>query len=165
MRAPKERFDFIEEFLKRVFDGDLHAKRILSLANGTLGVMTGAALAVSLVGQALATARGLVAKSAIKQVDRLLSNAGVAPWDLFGSWIAEVVGERREIVVAMDWTDFDRDNQCTLALHLVTSHGRATPLLWLTVDKDELKDQRNDFEDLWCAGTNRQGVDGASPLQ
>ena len=148
MRAPKERFDFIQEFLKRVFDGDLHAKRILSLANGTLGVMTGAALAVSLVGQALATARGLVAKSAIKQVDRLLSNAGVAPWDLFASWIAEVVGERREIVVAMDWTDFDRDNQCTLALHLVTSHGRATPLLWLTVDKDELKDQRNDFEDL-----------------
>jgi len=29
-----------------------------------------------------------------------------------------------------------------------TRHGRATPLLWLTVDKDELKDQRNDFEDL-----------------
>jgi hypothetical protein len=131
MRAPKERFDFIQGFLKRVFDDDLHAKRILSLANGTLGVMTGAALAVSLVGQALATARGLVAKSAIKQVDRLLSNAGVAPWHLFGSWIAEVVGERREIVVAMDWTDFDRDNQCTLALHLVTNHGRATPLLWL----------------------------------
>ena len=87
-------------------------------------------------------------ESKIKQVDWLLSNAGVAPWDLFGSWIAEVVGARREIVVAMDWTDFDRDNQCTLALHLVTSHGRATPLLWLTVDKDELKDQRNDFEDL-----------------
>ena len=40
------------------------------------------------------------------------------------------------------------DNQSTLALHLVTRHGRATPLLWLTVDKDELKNQRNDFEDL-----------------
>ena len=59
-----------------------------------------------------------------------------------------MVGERREIVVAMDWTDFDADNQSTLALHLVTRHGRATPLLWLTVDKDELKNQRNDFEDL-----------------
>jgi hypothetical protein len=35
-----------------------------------------------------------------------------------------------------------------LALHLVTGHGRATPLLWLTVGKDELKDRRNDFEDL-----------------
>lgn len=148
MRASKERFDFIHEFLSRTFGGDLHAKRILSLANGTLGVMTGAALAVSLIGQALAAARGLLAKSAIKQVDRLLSNVGVAPWDLFGSWVREVVGPRREIVVAMDWTDFDADNHATLALHLVTRHGRATPLLWLTVDKDELKDQRNDFEDL-----------------
>jgi len=101
-----------------------------------------------LIGQALAQARGLFAKSAIKQVDRLLSNAGVVPWDLFASWVREVVGERREIVVAMDWTDFDADNQSTLALHLVTRHGRATPLLWLSVDKDELKNQRNDFEDL-----------------
>ena len=148
MRAPKERFDFVHQFLKRVFIDDLHAKRVLSLANGALGVMTGAALAVSLIGQALAQARGLFAKSAIKQVDRLLSNAGVVPWDLFASWVREVVGERREIVVAMDWTDFDADNQSTLALHLVTRHGRATPLLWLTVDKDELKNQRNDFEDL-----------------
>ena len=137
MRAPKERFDFVHEFLNRVFIEDLHAKRVLSLANGTLGVMSGAALAVSLIGQALAKARGLFAKSAIKQVDRLLSNAGVVPWDLFGSWVREVVGSRREIVVAMDWTDFDADNQSTLALHLVTRHGRATPLLWLTVDKDE----------------------------
>ena len=148
MRAPKERFDFVHQFLNRVLIDDLHAKRILSLANGTLGVMSGAALAVSLIGQALAKARGLLAKSAIKQVDRLLSNAGVVPWDLFAPWVREAVGPRREIVVAMDWTDFDADNQSTLALHLVTRHGRATPLLWLTVDKDELKNQRNDFEDL-----------------
>jgi hypothetical protein len=133
--------------LSRIFADDLHAKRVLSLANGVLGVMTSAALAVSLVGQALAQARGILPKSGIKQVDRLLSNSGVEPWDLFGSWAREIVGERREIVVAMDWTDFDADNQSTLALHLVTNHGRATPLIWLTVDKDELKNRRNDFED------------------
>ena len=69
-------------------------------------------------------------------------------WDLFAPWVREVVGRREAIVVAMDWTDFDADNQATLALNLITRHGRATPLLWLTVDKDELKDQRNDFEDL-----------------
>ncbi len=39
------------------------------------------------------------------------------------------------------------DDQSTLALHLVSGHGRASPLLWLSVWKDELKDQRNDFED------------------
>jgi len=92
MRGASRRFDFVHEFVIRVFADDLHAKRILSLANGTLGVMTGAALAVSLIGQALAQARGLMSKSAIKQVDRLLSNAGVVPWDLFGSWVGEVVG-------------------------------------------------------------------------
>ena len=81
MRAPKEQFDFVHEFLNRVFIDDLHAKRVVSLANGALGVITGAVLAVSLIGQALAKARALIAKSAIKQVDRLLSNAGVVPWD------------------------------------------------------------------------------------
>ncbi len=37
MRAPKERFDFVHELVNRVFIDDLHAKRVLSLANGTLG--------------------------------------------------------------------------------------------------------------------------------
>jgi Transposase DDE domain len=147
MRAAADRIEFVHEFLSRVFADDLHAKRVQSLANGALGVMTSAALAVSLIGQALAQVRAILPKSGIKQVDRLLSNAGVVPWDLFGAWVREVVGERREIVVAMDWTDFDADNQSTLALHLVTNHGRAMPLIWLTVDKDELKNQRNDFED------------------
>ena len=147
MRAPAERIDFVHEFLSRVFAEDLHAKRVESLANGALGVMRSAALAVSLIGQALAQARAILPKSGIKQVDRLLSNTGIVLWDLFGAWVREVVGERRAVVVAMDWTDFDADNQSTLALHLVTNHGRAMPLLWLTVDKDELKNQRNDFED------------------
>jgi hypothetical protein len=145
--VPAERIDFVHEFLSRVFAEDLHAKRVQSLAHGALGVMTSAALAVSLIGQALAQARAILPKSGIKQVDRLLSNTGVVLWDLFGAWVREVVGEKRAVVVAMDWTDFDSDNQSTLALHLVTTHGRAMPLLWLTVDKDELKNQRNDFED------------------
>jgi len=148
MRKSIDRMELVHDFLKRTFSGSLHAKRILSLANGTLGVLTGASLAVSIIGHALAQARGLMDRHAIKQVDRLLSNAGVVVWDLFAPWAREVVGQRKAIVVAMDWTDFDADNQATLALTLLTRHGRATPLLWLTVDKDELKDQRNDVEDL-----------------
>ena len=148
MPHPVKTVEFVETYLGGVFGGELHAKRVESLANGALGVMSGASLAVSVIGQSLAQARGLLGKHAIKQVDRLLSNPGVAVWDLFPAWIAEVVGERKSIVVAMDWTDFDADDQATLALSLVTNHGRATPLLWLTILKDELKNQRNDFEDL-----------------
>src|SRR3954462_5896167 len=54
---------------------------------------------------------------------------------------------RPEILVAMDWTDLDHDDQATLVLSLVTGHGRAAPLLWLSVWKDELKNQCNAFED------------------
>jgi uncharacterized protein (DUF1501 family) len=40
--------------------GNLHAKPIGTLANGTLGVMTSASLAVSIIGHSLAQARGLI---------------------------------------------------------------------------------------------------------
>jgi hypothetical protein len=151
MNPPIKRVEFVQKYLDDIFAKDLHAKRVMSLANGALGVMTGASLAVSMIGQSLAQARGLLSKHAIKQVDRLLSNQGIVVWDMFAAWVAEVVGARKRIVVAMDWTDFDADDQATLALSLVTNHGRATPLLWLSVLKDELKDQRNDFEDLCLA--------------
>ena len=151
MNRPIKRVEFVQNYLDGIFAEDLHAKRVKSLVNGVLGVMTGASLAVSIIGQSLAQARGLLGKHAIKQVDRLLSNQGIVVWDMFPPWVAEVVGERKTIVVAMDWTDFDADDQATLALSLVSNHGRATPLLWLTVLKDELKDQRNDFEDLCLA--------------
>ena len=162
MNHPIKRVEFVQKYLDGIFAEDLHAKRVMSLANGALGVMTGASLAVSMIGQSLAQARGLLSKHAIKQVDRLLSNQGVVVWDMFAPWVAEVVGARKTIVVAMDWTDFDADDQATLALSLVTNHGRATPLLWLSVLKDELKDHRNDFEDVCLARLAQVLPEGAA---
>jgi len=141
------RFDQVRAYLGEVYGSDLHAKRIDSLAGATLGVMTAASLAVAMIGHALAQARGLVTKHAVKQVDRLLSNDGIDVWDSFARWVPHQIGGRRDILVAMDWTAFDHDDQATLVLSLVTGHGRAAPLLWLSVWKDELKKQRNDFED------------------
>jgi len=40
--------------------------------------------------------------------------------------------------------DFERDDQTTIALYLLTSHGRATPLVWKTVKKSELKSGKAD---------------------
>jgi hypothetical protein len=127
-------FTEIHRGLTRLFDGDLHAKRILSqrilsLANATLGVVRTASLAVNTIGQGLALARGLVTKHAIKQVDRLLSNEGIDIDAALRHWVPYVVGPRNSINVAMDWTDFDADGQATIMLSLLTRHGRATPLL------------------------------------
>src|ERR671913_1735543 len=108
----------VRNFLDSVLDEDIHTKRIASLANATLGVMTGASLGVALIGKSLAQARGLLPKHAIKQVDRLLSNRKLEAWDLFATWVPELVGSRPDLIVA----DFDADGH--LALKLVTRHGR-----------------------------------------
>src|SRR3954453_23497385 len=136
-------FKHVRSFLDSILSEDTHAKRVDSLANAALGVMTGASLAVAVIGKSLAQARGLLTKHAVKQVDRLLSNPRIEA--VFASWVPEMVGPRKDIVVAMDWTDFDADGH--LALKLVTRHGRATPLIWLSVLKDELSNARNDYED------------------
>ena len=70
-------FTAVHGFLSDLFEGDLHSKRVLSLANATLGVTQTASLAVNTIGQGLALARGLNTKHAIKQADRLLSNEGI----------------------------------------------------------------------------------------
>jgi hypothetical protein len=134
------------QFLNVLFREDVHAKRIYSLANATLGVISSASLAVNTIGQGLALARGRLPKHAIKQVDRMLSNPGIDVDELSKRWVAHTVGSRPKIVVAMDWTDFDSDNQATIMLSLVSKHGRSTPLLWLTVDKAMLRNHRNAYE-------------------
>jgi hypothetical protein len=148
MRAAAQRLEFIENYLTSLFGSDLHVKRVCSLAHAVLGVMTSASLAVAVIGQALAQARGKSAKHAIKQVDRFLSNQGIDVWALSPLWIKEAIGASRDLVVAMDWTEFDADDQSTLALNLVTRHGRAQPLLWFSVFKAELTGKRNDIEDM-----------------
>ena len=122
-------FEVTHRFLSGLFGEDVHAKRVSSLANATLGVVSSASLAVNTIGQGLALARGRLPKHAIKQVDRMLSNPGIDVDELSKRWVAHAVGSRPKIVVAMDWTDFDADNQATIMLSLVSRHGRSTPLV------------------------------------
>ncbi len=139
-------FEGVHQFLKTLFAQDLHAKRVLSLAGATLGVIESASLAVGMIGQGLALARGRLTKHAVKQVDRLLSNPGIDVDALLAHWVPYVVGSRSSITVAMDWTSFDADGQTTIMLSLLCGHGRATPLVWLTVETATLKARRNDYE-------------------
>jgi hypothetical protein len=144
----RERFSFnqVRQVLGSVLDQELHAKRVDSLCDATLGVLRSGSLAICTIGQGLAAARGLNPKHATKQVDRLLSNSNIEVDDILARWVPYIVGARSSIVVALDWTDFDADNQATIMLSLITDHGRATPLVWLTVDKRTLKDNRSLYE-------------------
>jgi hypothetical protein len=125
----------------------MHARRVLSVANGVVGAIHAVALSIHAIGQALAMTSGLNAKHAVKQVDRLLSNGNLVLWEVFEHWVRFVLAERSEAVVALDWTEFDSDDHATIALSLITSHGRATPLMWKTHQKSKLKARRNQYED------------------
>ena len=135
------------EFITRLYDGDLHAKRVLSLANAALGILTSASLAVHAIGQGLAQALGKLSKHGVKQIDRSLSNEGVVVEEFFTRWVPYMVGARAEVVVALDWTSFARGGQDTLVASMLTGHGRATPLLWKTVRSSTLKGNRKRYEE------------------
>ena len=146
MKTSHEKAVRVLTFVDSVFGEDLHAKRVLSLANAVNGCLHASAVAIHAIGLGLAKAMLLQSKHAIKQVDRLVSNAGVDVWDLFARWVPFVISSRPKIIVAIDWTEFDDDKQSTLAINMITRHGRATPLVWMTVKQGDLKNNRNAYE-------------------
>jgi hypothetical protein len=136
----------VRAFVDGTFGEDLHAKRVLSLANSAAGVLPAASLAVHAIGRAYAQLTGGQAKHVTKQADRFLTNAAIRPWDLLDSWVRFALGARTEVVVALDWTDFEKDDHTTLCAYLVTRHGRTSPLAWKTVPKSTLEGKRTGYE-------------------
>jgi len=141
----------VHKIVKSVFGNSEHSKRLTSVANAALGVISSGSLIIHRIGRGLASALNLSDKHAVKQVDRLLSNSKLKISNTAEKWVPFVIGARKEIKITMDWTEFYPDNHSTICLNLVTSHGRATPLLWKTVNRKKLKNNRNNYEDeiLW----------------
>lgn len=69
------------------------------------------------------------------------------PWQVFEVWVPYVLAERREAVIALDWTDFAKDDPSTCSAQLVSSHGRSTALVWKTVEKSQLRGCQTAVED------------------
>jgi hypothetical protein len=145
---PSTRRKSIRDFVESVVGDTMHSKRILSLCNAVEGVVHSTSLALSVVGNALATAQGLNPKHAVKQLDRFFSNEAIQLDTFLSSWVGYIVRDRKQIVVSVDWTEFDKDDQSTLALNLITGHGRASPLMWRTYVKSEMRGKRNHYEDV-----------------
>jgi len=137
---------YIAHFVNGLLGNTLHEKRLESLSNSVLGVLHAAVLAIHAIGAAYAAVAQRHAKHGIKQVDRWLSNPAFDVARLIPNWIEFVIGAREKIVVALDWTFFERDDHTTLCAYLVTRHGRATPLIWKTVLKSELEGKRTGYE-------------------
>ena len=137
----------LDELMDEVFGGAIHAQRVASLRDGVDGVLPAASLGVRALGQGLAVANGLAPRHAITQVDRLLSNPKRMREDVARGWVRFVVAARQELLVNFDWTALQDADQAMIVLGTQTEHGRSTPLVWKTVTRSALKDQRNAHED------------------
>jgi hypothetical protein len=106
-----ERLGEIRGNIDGLYKPDLHAKRVDALVGATLGMMTSTSVAVAMIGQAWARTQGLMTNRAIKQANRLMSNACIDVWDRFARRVPKQVEDRPDILAAMDGTDFDHDGQ------------------------------------------------------
>lgn len=133
--------------MDELFGKDVHAQRLASLTDAVVGVVDAGQLSIHAIGRGLAAVHGLSDKHAVKQVDRLVGNEKIDVAALQAVWTRWALSAQSEVLVNMDWTEFDGDAQSMLVLSAQTPHGRAMPLMWQTVDKKALKGQRNDHED------------------
>jgi hypothetical protein len=136
----------VHEIVAQFIGGALHAKQTESIADATVGALHASNASIAAIGRASARARGKHDKHAIKQVDRMLSNDRIRIDAVFDRYVRAVVGGRREIVAVIDWSDYARSGHSKIAISLVTRHGRATPLVWLTVHTSKLKKRRGSYE-------------------
>lgn len=136
-RATKIGLNGTRRMMMSIFK-DVHAKRVQSLANYAAGAMQATSTAIHAIGTAYAELADIKPKHGIKQADRYLSNTGIDIVALTPAWAKFVIGARTEILLAMDWTEFEPDDHTTLCVYLVTIHGRATPLAWQTYKKSTL---------------------------
>jgi Transposase DDE domain len=139
---PKVVHEVVEQFI----GGALHSKQIESVAHATVGALHAPTASIAAIGRASARARGKRDKHGIKQVDRMLSNDRIRTDRVFDRYVRAVVGGRREIVAVIDWSDYANSGHSKIAISLVTRHGRATPLVWLTVHTSKLKKRRATYE-------------------
>lgn len=141
--TPKNIVKYVEEIIGE----HLHAKQVESIANAAVGVIQAVDLKIHNIGHGLAAAFDKESKHAIKQIDRYLSNELIELEEFFESWISYQLGGLQDIIVAIDWTEFEQDQQSTVTIHMICRHSRAMPLVWKTVEKATLKAHRNDYED------------------
>ena len=136
----------VVKFARNLFGGVMHAARAESLGYGAYAAMVASRLTSADMGRSLAAARGTAPKHSIKHIDRIAGNGKIDMDASFGAYVRHIVGCRKSLLLSLDWTEYDSDNQSRISVNIITKHGRATPLIWITVSKDNLKNKRYKHE-------------------
>ena len=127
---------------------ETHARTLRSIQDAVEAIGSASTLSLSLVATVLAAAHGILPAAASLRLQRLVNNPKLDLEERGYAYVRSVIGERRELLLSMDWTEFDADDHSTLCVSRITDHGRATPLWWMTGRCADLEPgARMDLED------------------
>jgi len=125
----------------RVFQG-FHAKNQRTLAVLMAALLVAGRAGVASLGRAIDSKTSF--KHAIKRVDRFLGNDNVVVLDWCKALFATVIGPRKAVKIAIDWTKI---GPWPVLVASVVIRRRGIPVYWATCDWRRLKRSQNAFED------------------
>ena len=144
------------QFISAIFKSSWKRHRV-TLALILCGVFKARQLSLTHVGRELPT--DTVPKHAIKRVDRFLGNRRFDDRQAKEQFLRFVVGPRRRILIAVDWTKLRR---WPVLVAGIIHRGRAVPVLWSVADPKKLHKSQNAFEHgffVWLRAALPHGVD------
>lgn len=136
----------LEELVEAVLGAAVHATSLRSIASFAVGLLGAESMTLHRIGVAQAGVYGGEPKHATKQLDRFLTKSSLSTVVAQRALCDYLLAGQTQAMVAMDWTEFDRDDHSTLAIYLLTEHGRALPLIWETHPKSTIADKRTSIE-------------------
>lgn len=125
----------------RIFQG-FHAKNQRTLAVLMAALLVAGRAGVASLGRAIHSRTSF--KHSIKRVDRFLGNDNVVVLDWCRALFAAVVGPRKSIRIAIDWTKI---GPWPVLVASVVIRRRGIPIYWATCDWRRLARSQNAFED------------------
>jgi hypothetical protein len=141
-------WDALRAQVAQMLGDDAHKKTVDAATSVVAGIVRAGTVALATIATMIAAVHGLLPKAAFQRLDRIVANPRLDLRACGAAWVAFVLGDRRDVLVALDWTDFDADDHATIVASVITQHGRATPLWWRTVPHALLTDGgRADEED------------------
>jgi DDE family transposase len=130
----------IMKLVRGVFKG-LWKRHVANIGLLTTALLRGRRAGVAALGRQLDV--DTTPKHAIKRVDRFLGNPRFRLLDAWEALLPWVIGPRKEVVIACDWT---KVRQWPVLSASVIYRGRALPILWAVLDLQQLHKSLNSFE-------------------
>jgi hypothetical protein len=135
----------IVPFVEQVFNG-LHQKRQRTLSTHVSALVTSGKVGVASLGRAIHSR--VAPKHRIKQGDRFLANDKVHVSDWCRHLVDVVIGPRKSIRIAIDWT---KVGLWPVLVASVVIQRRGIPVYWATCDVNHLHRSMSAFEESFLS--------------